>query len=315
MRELILNHASVYTTRINNPEALDWFKDVIEGIASIVGSGIAEKHLRMDKSLYEMSLGPHGQTLYDLVLELQGKGYRDEYRFFVGLAAKVPLLNELEEDIRDRFRACEEQTLAKGDGDPLVLCAISDGIAVGFPSQEIWDSDRLDVRFCELLQNDTLNETVEVIDQLTRAVHAVEIIDRHRSRLSAAIDPRDLWRRRKEIFPNLVFGLDVESNLITAAAHFSTIIAKLSDLDASAGEWKAKKRGPAPNWKTYVSPESSHSMRNRDFRQSRTFRSYHGGNRIFEWHARYGSSGRIHLYFDANHFEVEIGYIGSHLPL
>ena len=314
MRELILNHASVYTTKINNPEALDWLRDIIEGIASIVDSGIAERHLRMDKSLYEMPLDPHGRTLYGLVLELQRRGYREESRFFFGLANKVPLLSELEENIKDRFRACEEQTLAEGDGDPLVLCAISDGIAVGFPSQDIWNSDQLNVRFCELLPNDALNETVEAVDQLTRTVHAGKIIGRHRARLSAAIDPRDLWRRRREIFPNLLFGLDVESNLIAAAAHFSTIVAKLSYLDASAGEWKAKKRDQAPSWRTYVSPESSNRMRNRDFRQSRTFRSHHGGNRIFEWHARYGNSGRIHLYFDADHFEVEIGYIGPHLP-
>ena len=311
MKELILNHASVYTTKINNPKALDWLKDIIKGIGSIVDSGIAENYLRVTKSPYEMPLDPQ-QTLHNLLLELKGKGYRDEYLYFFDLIDKAP---ELEEDIRDRLLACEEQTLEKGDGAPLVMCAISDGIAIGFPSQDIWDSDQLNVRFCELLPNDTWNETVEVVDQLTRAVHAGKIKDRHLARLKAAIDPQDLWRRRREIFPNLAFGFDVESNLITAASHFSTIVAKLSDLDASAGEWKAKKRGPAPSWKTNVSPESSHSMRNRDFRKSRTFRSHHGGYRIFEWHARYGNNGRIHLYFDANLFEVEIGYIGRHLRL
>lgn len=36
---------------------------------------------------------------------------------------------------------------------------------------------------------------------------------------------------------------------------------------------------------------------------------------IFEWHARFGSGGRIHLRFDASIREVEIGYVGRHLPL
>jgi hypothetical protein len=43
--------------------------------------------------------------------------------------------------------------------------------------------------------------------------------------------------------------------------------------------------------------------------------SSQGTQKLFEWHARFGSSGRIHLRFDPSSYEVEIGYIGPHLPL
>ena len=39
-----------------------------------------------------------------------------------------------------------------------------------------------------------------------------------------------------------------------------------------------------------------------------------GTRETFEWHARFGD-GRIHLRFDPQSREVEIGYIGPHLPL
>ena len=50
-------------------------------------------------------------------------------------------------------------------------------------------------------------------------------------------------------------------------------------------------------------------------REARRFRSVKGTRVIFEWHARFGSGGRIHLRFDAGVREVEVGYVGDHLPL
>ena len=56
-------------------------------------------------------------------------------------------------------------------------------------------------------------------------------------------------------------------------------------------------------------------MKNRFFREARMFQSHRGTREIFEWHARFGDGGRIHLRFDPPSKEVEIGYIGPHLPL
>ena len=64
-----------------------------------------------------------------------------------------------------------------------------------------------------------------------------------------------------------------------------------------------------------VTPESTRVMRDPVLREARGFRSHRGTREIFEWHARFGSGGRIHLRFDPDSREVEIGYIGPHLPL
>ena len=39
------------------------------------------------------------------------------------------------------MRAAYAKELPPEDGEPLVLCAITDWIAVGFPSDPVWDSD------------------------------------------------------------------------------------------------------------------------------------------------------------------------------
>ena len=257
-------------------------------------------------------------SLAEAYQDLHRSGHHEEYRFLVGLYLKTPLLHEIGEQVKDRFLACEEKTLPPGDGDPLVLCAMDDGIAVGFPSASTWDRDRVTVRFNEMLPDQTIVEASEEIDQLTRLVHADPICQRHRERLLAGSDPATLWENHQTVFPNLTFGPDVEDNLKEQAPLFSTIVGKLVDLERSAREWQDV-GGPAPRWKTKVSPESASKMKNPSFRDSRTFRSRLGTREIFEWHARFGASGRIHLRFDPHSNlrsrEVEIGYIGPHLPL
>ena len=253
-------------------------------------------------------------SLHHACQELRLRGLREEYLFLVRLGTKVPLLSEADEDVKDRFLACEELTLPQPDGDPLVYCAIVDGIAIGFPSKPVWDRDRVTVRFNELLPDESIQERSEEVDQLTRAAHAGPICERHRDQLRAGSDPLTLWMNREEIFPNLLFGPGVEANLQECANWFPTIVGKLVTLDQSAGEWKIK-GGPAPPWRTKVTPENPERMKSAAFRATRRFPSHDGTRRIFEWHARFGSSGRIHLRFDAQTREVEIGYIGPHLPL
>ena len=179
----------------------------------------------------------------------------------MGLTDKQPLLMEVGPDVKDRFLACEEQTLPANDGEALVFCAITDAIAVGFPSAPEWDRDRVTVHFDELLPDETVGPTSEEIDQLTRSVHAAPICDRHRARvrLGAGSDPVALWKNRGAVFPNLIFGPGVQDNLRKYAHLLSTIVGKLAALDASAMDWRDR-ASPAPIWKTKVTSESQRLM-------------------------------------------------------
>jgi len=206
--------------------------------------------------------------------------------------------------------------LPRDDGAPLVLCAITDAVAVGFPSDPAWDRDRLAVEFEELLPDGTFGDAREEIDNLTRSTHAAPIVTRHRARLQRQCsDAADLWSRRADVFPHLTFGMDVEDQLAKLnAGWLPTLVNRLVELDETAAAWVG---GDAPPWRCKVTPESEklRQYKNGKLLDMRRFRAAGGERVLFEWHARFGSGARIHLRFDARARGIEIGYVGVHLPL
>ena len=312
MREMVLNHASLASP--DHHTAIEWLTDMTVGMTAIVGEGAAQAILRTRYHAYEIRCFADW-SLFDVYQALQQKGARDEYLFLVKLSTKTPLLSDIGQDVADRFCACEAKTLPPKDGEPLVLCAITDGIAVGFPSDPIWDRDNVTVSFNELLPDENIGEASETIDNLTRSVHALPICERYRANLRQFTNSAALWESREEAFPNLVFGPDVEHNLTTLnSSALQIVIKRLASLNESASEWPDE--GDAmPSWKCNVTPESQRVRDNPKLLNARQFKSHQGTQKLFEWHARFGSSGRIHLRFDPGSYEVEIGYIGPHLPL
>ena len=310
---MVLNHASVLVPGSNRCEISTWLRELTEGMRRLVEAEVVPKSLRTAHALYDTQC-LHDYSLFDAYLTLQRQGFREEFRLPMGLTDKQPLLMKVGPDVKDRFLVCEEQTLPAGDGDPLVLCAIVDGIAIGFPSEPVWDHDRITVHFNELLPDESLEKTSEEVDQLTRAEHAGPICARHRERLLAGSDPSTLWVNREAAFPNLSFGPGVRDNLRKYAHLLTTIAGKLAALDAAARDWR-ERGGPTPIWKTKVTSESQAVMNNPALREARKFRSRRGTREVFEWHARFGDHGRIHFRIDTDSHEVEIGYIGWHLPL
>ena len=233
-------------------------------------------------------------------------------------SVKSPLTNELEQSVKDRFLACEGRTFPSPTGNSLVLCAISDGIAVSFPSDSIWDRNLIKVDFYELKRDESgevsEEETFEEIDNLARSDHAPPICERHRQSLRGQItSAEELWDNRKQAFPNLLFGPDIEDHLTKLnTGDLGTIVGKLASLNAAAAEWPDV-GGGVPQWNTKVTNESESLQNDAKEREKRRFRSYDGISQLFLWHARFGDSGRIHLRFDPSSHEVEIGYIGPHL--
>ena len=313
MREMILNHASLFAPDSDRHSIATWLKDVAVGMSHLVSEGVVDASLRTAKHPSD-TLCLADYTYFDACMDLRRSNHREEYLFLMRMASKYPLLDDVGREVRDRFLGCQELKLANRDGEPLVLCAIDDGIAVGFPSASTWDCDRLTVDFEELLPDETFGQASEEIDQLTRSGHAHGICDRHRDRIRVPNDPKTLWEKRGELFPGLIFGPGVQDNLRTCANQLSTIAGKLLDLDRSAQEW-SEAGGSAPSWRTKVTPESEGVRNNRKLLAERIFQSHIGSRELFEWHARFGNDGRIHLRWDPRSREVEIGYIGNHLSL
>ena len=310
---MVLNHASLLAP--NHQIAIDWLRGMTIGMAELVRNRVVQNHLRMCESVHDVTCS-NNWSLYNAYQELRRIGAREEYRRLMSLSTRVPLLVDVDKEVKDRFLACEAKSLSSNDGEPLVFCAITDGIAVGFPSDSVWEPDQLTITFEELLPDGSIGEASEVIDNLTRDVHAGPICDRHRAGIRENLRSfADLWKKRGEVFPNLLFGMDVDQQLkVVNTGVLQIVVKRLATLDESAREWRDNK-GDIPRWKSRVTPEGNSVMNSERLREARRFRSRLGVQELFEWHARFGSSGRIHLRFDPSSYEVEIGYIGEHLPL
>ena len=317
MREMVLNHASLAAE--DSYAAVGFLKDVVPGMTQLVKKGVTTTVLRTARFPTEILCAP-GFSLYDAMQRLRRDGARDEYGFLVRLTTKASLQSDVEADVEHRFRTCETRDLPPGDGEPLLLCVLIGGVAIGFPTgaEAEWDRDRIVVTFYEL-QGDgtTFSGETEEIDHLARAFHAAPICRRHlaiyRRHLDRLRTGSELWNKRQEAFPDLVFGPDVEDHL-RKVPRLHTVIERLSELNDDAERWR-REGGAMPRWTRNVVNESERVRKNPGLREARRFRSHFGGTRLFLPHVRFGIGRRIHLHFDAERREVEIGYIGPHLPL
>ena len=316
MREMVLNNVSFRAP--SRDTAVDWLRDLILGMSQLVGAGVVKARLRARHFSHDVECLP-GHDLFSISLDLLTRGAHEEFRFFSSLNSKVPLLNDADPQDKARFLGCQHKTMEPEDGEPLLYCAIADGVSVGFPSSQEWDGDLLTVEFEELLADGTSEEWSEDIDNVARQQHAAGVIDRHRRELRELLMQSGngvaIWNNREEAFPHLAFGYDVETHLsVINAGELGTLINKLGSLDEAAAAWPLEK-GEAPPWKSKVTDENYSVKTNPSLREARRFRSREGTQELYFWHARFGSDRRIHLRFDRATFAVEIGYIGNHLPL
>ena len=323
MREMVLNHASLQAA--NQYTAVEWLKDIATGMLALVVDGLAQKTLRMSRPAHET---PYmlGWSLWDALQELRRGMPPEERRLIMALFGKSRPLTDVEPDIRDRFLGCEATTLPPEDGAPLVLCAITDGIAVGFPSGG-WNCDQLTIRFTEMLDDGSIVEASKTIDNLALSAHARSICRRHLERQRDARrrcrNGAELWEVRQIAFPNLVFGPDVEGHIKKlGGTDLRMLVKKLEMLDALTAAWRNNKipTPPGGDWDIAgVRDESDTVKNNPRFREERRFRSRRGSRKLYFLHTDFRVDKRIYFRYDDSHVphkrKVEIGYVGKHLKL
>lgn len=317
MREFVLNDASLPADHVTTSH--EWLVDIAKGMSALVSSDIARPTLRSRRSTCEILCAP-GTTLFDAYISLQSIN-RTASLFLLQMANLSPVQVDLDELLVDRFLRCEavgcdHLPLSPELGEPLVLCAISGSIAVSFPTASIWDRDELEVAFKELLDNDSIVNVMETVNAVARSSHAetvaTRLTDIERAQISTYAE---MWDSRTRIFPGLIFGPEVEGQLRDLnAGWLTTLREKLAKLDNDARNWKSQ-GGRMPRWSTKVTDESDRVKNSDRLSSFRMFKSVSGQKRCFYWHARFGSSQRIHLRFDPDGYRIEIGYIGNHLPL
>ena len=328
MREMVLNHVSLRA--YDRPTAIKWLKGMVAGMLELVNDDVARDTLRMSQSIYETNSLTNRSSWNDLdeaLQGLQGSGAEEEYLFFAQLSTESPLLSEVDQDIKDRdvvLMGHNERRLSPEDSLPLSFCAATDAIAVGFPADG-WNHDQLTIRFEKMLDDGNIVETPPtIIDNLALAAHARSICERHHRRQRD--DHRqcrngvELWEVREQAFPNLVFGRDVKGHIAKlGGTDLQMLVDKLAMLDALTAAWRNNKISAPPGpqgggWDTAgVRNESETVRRTPKLRDEHRFRSRRGPRELYFLHTDFRDDKRIYLRCPRA-YEVEIGYIGPHLP-
>lgn len=125
----------------------------------------------------------------------------------------------------------------------------------------------------------------------------------------------NLWERREEIFPNLIFCENSRihiKDLLSRNELLSSVVDKLFDLEIYSTSWDGS--GFYPNEiRGKITPDSPATLKR--FAKERTFTFPDGRDTVFSWHSRVTPGAwRIFFYPDPSTQKIIIGHIGPKLP-
>ena len=283
-----------------------WLIELSRALSILVDGDIANPTMRMGGSLTDV-LVMDAVSLYDFLVNGLSGADRDSFLFLMGIAYKAPYDLDLPLELADSAASYDSSSIG------LLWSMIGGFIACSVPSSQRW-LDNVAELDCDHLQDDgdIVRHTYRV-DHISKIDHARAIVHKLEAARRLSVTSRDFWESRCELCPDLSFGLDVKDQLDGIdEADFPLIFTRFLELDSSAKEWKRTKTA-VPPWRSHVTPESSSARKHPKVISSRTFRDETGVKSFFEWHARFGSGGRIHLVFDRSTTKITIGYCGQHL--
>jgi hypothetical protein len=307
--EMILNELSVKHAT-SEREACEQLRSFVMVAREITARGVAQT-VRTEQNwfTFELAAGyPIQRCINNPLINLETK------LFFLQLAVQFPLL----------INAALAQERARGmdcscGGKPangLMAAYLLDGLAVSFASAPEWRDAFVTITLEELLEDD-IEHREEVLHHASSPAHVTELHHEwitERTRLPTPNSGAELWSRRSEYYPSLLFCDAVEGQLQhyrTGALEVTQIHKRLVELDSYTQRWTSGGFDPTAI-ACKVTQESQETLN--QYAAERTFLCPDGQQRPFEWHARFTpGAGRLHFYPDAEAYRIIVGYIGPHL--
>lgn len=260
-----------------------------------------------------------GYTVSDWLASAdQDQDDRDRKLLLLDIATKTDFPHEVGVALRNRFYLSEflledggpaEQEDARGLGAAFLL----DGIAVSIPSEEQWQATRIPLRHMWLDERGTeRGRDVEVLNLcgLNDAERVNDsLLEKRQHGLMS--QPSSLPARKRECFPHLAFGLDVDEHIAALPTAFlGTLVRKLILLDDAARTWR---RTPTTTFPVLSDRRSESKQTMADYGDLRVYRDADGVDRTYKLHCSLGGY-RIHFRIMHEPRCLEIGYVGKHLP-
>ena len=237
---------------------------------------------------------------------------RDLRNYFLKISTKMRFEQDVSEAIKEQFYLSEfhfHQQEAGGLG----LAWLLNTTAVSLPFEEYWLRTYIPVHRKWLDNTGTEREEDVKVLNLSEMTHVPVVFDELTEKAQAVLrgKPVKLAERKADCFPHLTFGMDVDSQIAELSVEILRMtITKLIILDAAVRNWR-RERMEKPVL-PMVNTESEATMQ--QYGKEREFRSASGEKTFFRLHAMIGSGYRIHFQIDNQNKDMEIGYIGKHLP-
>lgn len=257
---------------------------------------------------------PASISLGELVHGFYGTPDHDLAAFFDALNRSVPADAALTDIAVEAILRLSPDAPAQGyeqtfpsvlaAGIDALICAAMNFVLIGLRRCDLWKFDAMGF---------VSGSAVYLFDHVAEPSHAEAIRARRLADLRDDLTPRSFWSMRARVFPNLLFGLDVENQIEKFSTTLLPLLFKrLAELDERSARWRRSEADRFPDGTTEIRGETSRTMKR--YADDRRFRGHDGVMRTFEDHMWIDRSHRVHLIYDRAQKIVEIGYVGRHLP-
>lgn len=310
--EIILNELSICTLAEDVRIAQERMLHLIQTIKTCVEYGLERVvRAKSDVHMFDLAVGYNiAKWRNDGSVDIEAR------RYFRSITVKAPLIDSESAAEVQKSAAIAEFRFDGNEAQGLGLAFLLGSLAVSIQSETRWDASMLGLQVYEL--NDENGEILERAIDVRHAsgpdhvrTHENWILERKQSALT---DGSDLWARRVELFPHLIFCPQVERQLRSLHAQesiFHSVVAALFDLESYFRLWTT---GPFRRDRLgrLASPESERTLA--QYRIMRTFLCPDGISRLFSWHLKLTPSAwRLYFLPKDDDRNCLIGYIGPHL--
>jgi hypothetical protein len=249
--------------------------------------------LRLHRRIHDIELGPE----YPVARWLNdGEVRREQQQFLLALETRAQLFPKADESAETLDPADREDCFHdKGSVLAISVARLVDGLPVSFFSDPCWDRPWLPIT------TSALNADGQIIEEavLVRHASASAHVDVHAGWLKefdriTVRDGRDLWDRRKELFPALEFCKEVRGDLAgfrSGDPALRQVVKRLIQMQAFFAGWKGEPIAP-DSLPSKCTPESDATMKK--YASEHTFTRPSGERVSFSWHVRFTPEpGRI----------------------
>ena len=305
--EMVLNELSLQPAP-NIHIARQWMSGFVQTIKTATAHRVS-RVIRTQSGVYGIVLAAN----YPLQRWLNDPDVDLEMRRYVGrLTAKAPLLDGLP-DLCDRILDYEFRHDGR-EAHGLGVAHLLESLAVSLCSEACWDAPLVSLNAGWLNEAEMVEEAAVSVIHSSRPTHVAQHRQWIEDRLQSDVqDGDDLWVRRSELLPALVFceatGQQVHGLNSTM---LRPVVRRLFELDAYCRRWT--EGGFEPDClPTRATTESQATLE--QYGNTRTFLCPDNVERVFSWHVRLTPlAWRIHFYPDPATRTIIVGYIGPHLP-